>query len=161
MTTRYFDSQIFEPSSELTPAQVAERDHYVLAHLANGHVERAEIIAKGKVERVLYLRDAWSPVVAELHAKLYGAVPFSLRTPETNDNGRRARETYVCNTAGEILEIDRELSNEQGWILEEQQMGPDRTVVLITSYEYDADGMIATVTTRRAADGKTLSVQHG
>lgn len=159
METRYYDSQIFKPENELSADVVAERAHFVRAFVSHDTVERAEIVNDGKIKKVLYLREEWSPVIAELHGELYETPPpFEVRTPDRNVDGMILRDTYVCSPTGTLNEVQREISDLQGWIREEQRLDSTGALLLVSTYEYNDEGEITTVTTRDAT-GKVLSVE--
>jgi hypothetical protein len=152
---RYFRSQDYTVSAEMTEECALREGTYVRARFTGSLPERSEVIIKGQLRAVIYYgHDPKNGGLVRQHREEYGAVQMTiyghpLLTPEDE-----LQTLSEWNAAGELIQTTQRLVNNRGEPLREEIADRHGTPLGIRRFEYAGTDLVRIVF--EGADGARI-----
>lgn len=146
---KYFDSQVFEPGSEIAQDQAEVRGSYVRAFMdEHGSVYKAEVVRGREVAEVVYhgapgSTDEHDAELLPAHQAEYPGIPFQTVSPAVRQGGEWQQRKQRYDSHAALTEVVIETLDERGQLLVEARQSPEGVVTSRREYEYDDQGDIA------------------
>jgi len=152
--------QKFSPQEELTVEQAKSSRSFVRAYLVDGKVERAETVTPpDKIERVVYYDQIPSQVLIDRHKARYRQIPLWIWLPVRVEGEYNVTEMCEYDAAGEFTGRASYLVDANDVPSVEKRYDRADELYEIVEYEYDSDGEITLVRSRRP-DGTLIHEYH-
>lgn len=141
---RYFDSQVFEPGSEIAQNEAEARGSYVRAFIdEHDSVYKVEVVRDRRVAEVIYHGATEEHEAELLHQAAYPGVPFQTVCRTVMNEGAWQQRKQRYDAHGEATEVVIETLDERDQPLVEVRQNREGVVTSRREYEYNDQGDIA------------------